>query len=119
MPSPSHPHPARVAQRCGLGRHGASRLKAAIPHADRFIDEGFVEAIFDERCKKRSDAIPDEQITWLVNECWLSNKYTRESEKKKDEVRVGVRVRVVMSCMPTPLRVTLSPSYIKTGLPGV
>ena len=77
---------ARVASRCGLGRHGSSRLKAAIPHADRFIDEGFIEAIFDERCKKRSDAIPDEQITWLVNECWLSNKYTRESEKKKDEV---------------------------------
>ena len=34
----------------------------------------------------RSDAYSQEQIDWIVSECWLSDDFTRESEQKKHEV---------------------------------
>ena len=77
---------ASISERLELGAHGADKIKIGFLRSEAFIDEGCVEALFDDRCKKRSDAFSKEQVAWLVDEGWLCNDFTRESEKKADEV---------------------------------
>jgi hypothetical protein len=77
---------AAVADELDLGSHGADKIKIGFLRGEAFLDEGNIEALYDDRCKKRSDCISDEQVRWLIHECWLSNEFTRESEKKKDEI---------------------------------
>ena len=77
---------ARVSALVNLGSHGPQHLKQGAERAEVFLDTGLVEYLFDDRCKQRSDAIPEEQIEWLVEHCWNSDEFTRLSEKKKDEV---------------------------------
>ena len=77
---------ASVSRACSLGKHGVEHLKAQLKPSQSFVNEGDVAALFDDRCQRRKDAIPLAQIEWLVNDCWNSNDFTRESEKKKDEV---------------------------------
>jgi hypothetical protein len=75
-----------VADAVHLGSHGVEQLHARLPFSHKFLDEGVLEALFDPRCKVRSDAVPAEKINWIVYDCWCSDDFSRESEKKKDEI---------------------------------
>ena len=77
---------AAVADALALSARGVAKLSARATVAEDFVTDGVFEQLFDDRCVRRSDAIPQEQIDWLVQECWLSDDFTRESEKKGDEV---------------------------------
>lgn len=77
---------AALADKLELGKHGVENLSARMDASEAFFSEGLFEALFDDRCKLRSDAYTEEQIEWLVTECWLSDEFTRESEQKKHQV---------------------------------
>eukprot|EP00965_Chrysotila_dentata_P065703 2177098-Pleurochrysis_carterae.AAC.1 len=69
-----------------LGRHDKRRLEERAELIHLFLDDGLLEALYDDRGKIRSDKVPQERIDWLVNNCWCSDEHTRESEAKKDEI---------------------------------
>ena len=77
---------AAVANELALGPQGVSKLSARCDAADAFIFDLAYDGLFDARSKVRSDAYSQEQIDWIVSECWLSDDFTRESEQKKHEV---------------------------------
>ena len=77
---------AAVADALSLGPEGVAKLSARLDVADDFVSTGVFEQLFDDRCMRRSDMIPQGQIDWLITSCWLSNDFTRASEKKGDEV---------------------------------
>lgn len=77
---------ASVANAVNLAAGGANQLQARKIAADSFLDEGLLESLFDDRCKRRNDGISAEQIEWLIEHCWLSDEFTRPSEQAKHEV---------------------------------
>ena len=77
---------AAVANELALGPQGVSKLNARTDAADAFVFSLAYDGLFEDRSKVRSDAYSQEQIDWIVSECWLSDEFTRESEQKKHEV---------------------------------
>ncbi|KOO35840.1 hypothetical protein Ctob_016619, partial [Chrysochromulina tobinii] len=45
----------------GNSRYYKDKIKIGFLRGEAFLDEGNIEALYDDRCKKRSDCISDEQ----------------------------------------------------------
>eukprot|EP00965_Chrysotila_dentata_P112429 3716649-Pleurochrysis_carterae.AAC.1 len=93
---------ASVARAIGLGQTEKKRLEAQGQVVYQFLDEGHVEALYnDEGGSIRSDKVSHLKINWLLEECWCSSDFTRESGLKNTRSLIrlsAVRIVITIDC---------------------